>query len=1669
MDEYVSNSEEDEEHIITPLLVSKEKLFNFLSRLPSQDKNKVCHDLKKTRFSSLLASDYTADHLDMLKNTKGKRISSETNIPDIAEDSVAGTNDNAHTDRQSTFSMDSIEEEKENASHFASYLNSERNRATRRGLRKRNFASTHPYLADQAHWLGLCSVDFLNEIYRENPDINIIVKLLNQNYMNCKRKYPKEEKYKAKNFYSYLGAKTNTKAPTDDNPESSQPADAYNPSLHESEDNAKNHSSQISYQDSESDIPLNPKRKGHVILQDDDEEDPYSGEENYSMSEIGDHFNRSISFSESPSEVLSDVQDSERNSSDEEEDMTKADSYIRVGGKVLKERSALRGVLPESAKLLDIYQKKTLPSKNKRQEKRIVTQPSKGYAKRKASKTNGQNDYYRELKSFVDDDYRESGIQDPEWYRNFNRQITPDIDEVSFISKNNDDNINETETIPDFTDISDLSQESLSPIYKPNFDSVESRYKTAHTQESSDKGHDFYEVNHDDDLYGLAEEHDYFDAQLSRRPYKSRSRQNTRPRHSITNDVTPRFRQSGGRKQHVHNPRRMQGRLTYERNRNLLDLLPSDRLQPGRIRRKKSNNPKGIRKNRERHLDDKQVKLRNERSAKSVLGMDYYFLRDPVPFTTDIEIENEKASKKRDLLKYSTGNFTNMDPSLGAFNYQNSLLNEINFEKIHDLDKGMINIIAEDSLHIQAVGKRYFLLLVNKSESHSSLEKILIKLLKKIDDKYLKTNDLLDIHGSLRGVVKWLLMLQEDPGEHVRHLVLQLSNSISFHKSDGYSILAINSLVTLIYYICQKLAERSTTSTILVLLRSNFDKVCRTFWCLFFKVFTLESYTNMEQYKKDIFSESMRLMYLLLSNQKGSWWMSINNALKVVHIEKGNEYQVCEAYAYLLSLVPRKEYNWSPFYVLYERFSHATDLTVHILLIEMVYALNLKLEWPIEEKLLLTIYSSITSRKFANFDDEMTRPNLIDQFNTRDTLPQNTFFERFLHLLYCFFSSLPLEFNRKRLVSKLFTSSRYTYQKDRKSQIMFANRLNFINLLSYLSDVDLGYQVTDLIKQIISTNDSALYELSIKGLIIFSQIAFKKTHTIPLEPYSIIVDEISNIYLYSADSLKLWKLFLTHLSDFFPSGIRSGYDLARHINFIDFINLINFSKLPDLMALQMTDQLNQCIYNIMSLKDLKLDLQDMNVLGKAGIRIYYYLHSQMCRFPLLKQSQEDKIILTVENCIKVWIRCNQITKDHSWNLIAFQKYPYIGNAKLRDQFSLFFYNELIAFSDLRNYFDDIIKVILKHLAYFSTSLYLPQILNLLKSSTLLIFHFKKEYVPSQFTFLQISNFKLLILGNFIQNISSSLELSSTSKTHYFELLLKTLNEEYSTYFLSKGYSEFCKSSIKYLQKYARSEILDLRDFESLTRKLGIRKIELNEYNWQGLSLKDKLITINNELVSYVHFERDVFPILDKLIPSEDFDLIFHLVSVYFGMITINKKEKWNYISVLLEYTTKRLGEFRINIPHTSFKKFITMLVDMTYFHPYKKEISSRTAYYHRVKAFSYMALILRLTLMYFDGFKDQSFIINAIKEYSDILQSIRDDQRNIPAEFRLFSSFKLYHIQQHGSEPHIHEQTNIDDTEVSDAWSQLKYNYEHLLLISYNYSYDLNEKTEYLLPVEMNF
>ena len=231
----------------------------------------------------------------------------------------------------------------------------------------------------------------------------------------------------------------------------------------------------------------------------------------------------------------------------------------------------------------------------------------------------------------------------------------------------------------------------------------------------------------------------------------------------------------------------------------------------------------------------------------------------------------------------------------------------------------------------------------------------------------------------------------------------------------------------------------------------------------------------------------------------------------------------------------------------------------------------------------------------------------------------------------------------------------------------------------------------------------------------------------------------------------------------------------------------------------------------------------------------------MGRFPFQNQLTEDRATEIIEETIKVWIRCNSILKDVNWNVLVLQKYPYIGNAYLRERFVLFFYNELLSFTGLSNHVDSIILALLKSLALFSTSSYLSLIINLLMKSHYRLFIFKKEYVPEQLTSFQMLNFKLLIASNIIFNIAEDERLSKATKIIYLEELIKSLNEEYNKHYLSSSYVDYCKKLVETVQKYCAEFIQSIDEYSSLSRKLGIRQLESNEYRWHVLPLKEKLI------------------------------------------------------------------------------------------------------------------------------------------------------------------------------------------------------------------------------------
>lgn len=1607
MGDYIPDSEDEEALLLLPGVISYLKVAQTLRSMPEPTRQVISSELRRTRFSELVpemtnessreACTLTANDLGDLHqhNTSGERSTNADeegvrirhNPNQIDNGDLEGIRHNLDQG-----DMEILEE--------SSIIQS-----SRRGLRKRNFASTHPYIADQAHWLGLSSINSLNEMYRETPDLDSIVKLLNQIYLKKKSRYSTDEKYKAKNFYVFLGKRPGfvkdqelSSQFTEGSSQPSFPEEANN--LTESIEN--NFSNDSDLGESDSSI-LFLSRKNHSLIVDDEDE------------EAGDV----------------QVPLNDPTSTDESED---SDIMVRVGGKFRKERNVLRGALPESAKRLDLYRSKK--SKNDRK-RRNNNEYRKGLAIKKSNvRNNEENNLEKELMSFVDDNnYYE---EPPAFYYNF--EPSEKQDDLLLMDT---DNIDSDESINVFTDHSESSNTGIYDDY--NSRSFEGNMDNAGLQKiqngaNEDLRTDYYGdmrllTNYDDDSDSVIEDN-RVDPQFV---YPSISRNhnltgNTRKRYigQLLDKRKPALTTRNTKRQMPNGSGIRKRKFNRQQTKSLgFSSKGFDKVSFGQLKKKRigSNNKMNNKKRGHTKFGNEiDTSMNLKKSQKDMLITDYYFLRTPNISTTIFEAESTNRFIKTKDTNFSY-NQRGVLPSYLQYSEKfdkhyeydlsnNIIFDEIDMNKIHSLKFGVCSICNSDSSVIMLMGEKYYFTLIDKADSNVRSEVLLSKLAKLLNDLKIYSNEDLskEIFQSLKGIIKWFLILQEKPSENSWTYLFHILDDISkVKKKDKVpKKLAFFPYILLLYYIFIQISQRDILDKQTIELRyTDYNRYCVKYWTLYFQFIDIDNLTMSDEWLLINF-RSLRFMYLLFQNNDGIWWPAINKALNRLISLRLAPVSIFDMLYYIATLIPASKCSWSSFYIIYNVHKSDNNSDFHNKFIETIYSLNERYSWPFEEKLITTIYSTITARKFSNFEDEKTVPDLIDILITRDSIPNTSFFEKFMHLLYCYVSSLPYGGNKKRLISKLFTSSHYHYKKGSRSFAMFVNRFNFILLLSQLSDVDLRNQVLDLVQQVKPSNDIKMYNITNEGLQTYSNIAVSKSNSLPTDSYQIMVETMIDLYILLPGVQRIWKQLLINIEQYFLPSISSTFAFNNHFMFFALVRRLEFSKFTDEISVSLVRLLLKAVTNILKADQFNISEKNSEIINVVQEKYFSFLHTQMGRFPFLNQLTEDRTTEIIEESIRVWIRCNSLLKEVNWNVLVLQKYPYIGNSYLRERFVLFFYNELLLFTSLSNHIDNVILALLKSLALFSTSLYLALIINLLMKSHHPLFIFKKEHVPEQLTSFQMLNYKLLIASNIIFNISEDDRLSKATKVIYLEELIKSLNEEYNKYFESPNYVEYCKKLVETVQKYCAEYIQSIDEYGSLSRKLGIKHLESNEYRWHILPLKEKLICINNEISSAVYFQKDVNSILDEYITLESFDLLYHLISIYMKSVANFQDDKWIFISLLMEYIYSRLLDYKILISDKVYKNFLRLLVDLGYL---RRKVEGRFHLYeaYQNKTFIAVFAILRETYYLYDGYKDRALLKNTINEFIDTYDDCNIDN-HITDLSMPFSSYVLFDIQQPGSE-----------------------------------------------------
>ncbi|KAK6460260.1 Mus7/MMS22 family-domain-containing protein [Scheffersomyces coipomensis] len=1600
--EYISDSENENELELDSSMISKSKLVKNLKDLSQDSSNTIRNYLKNSnKFSQL----FTTNQWENLSESNLDEVieNSEDDDYDQLENGIIPTTnpveivpsqrpqeESSHEQPESrpneiTHPPEHIEDNN-NLQIYLDSRNYEPVTSIRRtSLRKRNFASTHPYLTDQIHYLGLSNLNYINEIYDSEQNLENIVKLLNYNYMKLKKKYPYDDKYKSKNFYTILGKQSQLAKDLD-----------------KQEQNKETNSNENSNDNNYEDDAHRPYSSQAINNSEEDDEDVYREEEYDEEDDLFSYGRKHHHQTHINNSIIMEEEEEEEEQSNEEND--EEDDLIQVGGRLVKEKNILRGVTPESAKRLDIFKTMSRKKKNTYHRKKLI-EYRKGLAvkKRNTNHNRTDNDFAGFLYDGPDEANTAEVYHDMGAFSNdiLSRLPTPEpsiLDTLGIMSDGSSSSSSDhTEQLSDSaSDLFDFDSrpEDIDTSFDQQFldndagvgygpvveaDYINPMFTSGNSAAAGAKRK--YTKKKKSGTSSGIKLHEPFSRSFAASSTNSRAKSYSRPRLSTSSKSNSKQGHSG--KSHNKNQRFLTD-TTFRK-------LPSRKITASHhssLTKHTLLNVLSDTKNKKKKQKTKQAKsksldllLLGNRNNKDVLN-DYLFSRNPIQSTLVFEAESDR--------KFIKHHNQHINPSAPRSVYASTailrngvlfpneyILSEIDIYKLKGLSEGKSYVITKDSVTIKLFGEVYVLTLVNSSdESTRTMEKLLSQILKLVRNLH-SVNDtgIQEVYDSVKGILVWWIIFQSMPAEKIWKLVRNILNVLSQAKqpSSLKHSKFLYPYFTLIYYqlvVISNSKSINLTSTSSSESNNDLLNYSTRYWSLFFHHFEAEQFNDILSHGSTHPSkefESYHVMYLLL-NFQSKFWFSINKSLETSLITEIDASILLECLYALVCSDPNKTCNWSPFYILYNTISKDVESEVNNRFLDVVYLLSQRFNWPIQEKMILLLYNTITSRRFSNFNDEWAVPELLGRIRTRNDIPIDSFFERFMLFLYSYVSSLPEGSNTKRLITKLFTSSNYTYADNKEHFVMFMNRMNFTLLLSQLSEVDLKNQIFDLVSSIADSKDYGILKISVRALKLYIETIFAKCQlSLPVDSLIAIITTISKSFFNLSGAIKLW----TSIAKIFEIATSDKRPIKYAIQFLEICSKLT-ERPPDRIIMDLNPMILSSLYRLsketeVDAKRTKLDSILSGIINTNN----KFLSSQMNRIPLPTIYEESKVERTAEICIKIWTISTYLSSDSNWSMMALQIFPYLGNQQSREKFALLFYSEVLKYTNLKACRENIIVSILNSLASFSTSAYVPRIIDQLVTEKNEIFIFPKSLVSDGFCSFHIQNHRVAVISNIFINISRSQRLSEASKKLFTVEFLKTMSNEFNNYYTSKWYKELCIQSVKSIQKYC--SIIDgvQESIGLLASKLGISQSELDRFNWQSKPIKQQLTALNSDLLQAIRFSQDYDELLLKYTTGEGVGLIYHLVSIYSKSILANQHEKWKIIHILLSFFLKQMRQCQFEIS-IFFKKFLKSIAETPKLNQDFLTSTSDKAY--RLKSLISIGRIFLDSFILFDGYKDVDFV-----------------------------------------------------------------------------------------------
>lgn len=1359
-----------------------------------------------------------------------------------------------------------------------------------RSLRRRTFASRHPYVADQADYLGICTIDGLNEMFSEDDDLVSVAKVLNQLYLKRKKRYPDEERYKARNFYAHLGKSKAMALQGDPDAESMELQDEIL-------------SSQANYE---------PENNS-------DDED----QELIPFEDIEQH------------KVPPRVHDLASDSEDESDNLIDVHSPLRE-----KHVSKVR--------------KYKLSKKVRRLER-----PRKGLAIRKAgSGLTGTNPLEHELDHFIQPD------DEPEEYTPnhkafFQPQITSyhlDLSEmVQYVSSSDYNSDSESDI---FSEMEAANTSISSDIQEPQHNHLDHYFEGA-----------ALEADHINPLFasGVKSKHPKKKPQsrLSIQPPKRRKTALPEDKHhSIqhkletsnysSRSVKSRNRQSGTRRASygsLNSRRRMQPLTQNNGAKNRQALRPKSKAV-GRLNQKQSVLSINV---------DSDSDKENRNVVKGVLSRPYR--ENKFLATTAFEVESLTkfvSEHKSYIAGIQPAHFNPSRSSLFSdnhFNSSESILAILELRRVHTIGDGFIFFPHVDTVSFSLAGRSYVFGLFQEESSKSELVNVLFHLQKLMFLVKALLNDFVrnEMKVAVRGITKWLLIHRQSISHSIWDILEQILDN--FTKLQTKEIrkkqtFFYASLLFIFYVACQfeKLVVTGCDKEAF----EKFHRFCTDFWSTLFRTYDpmdlSAAYSG--EHPSELL-ESLCMMNFIFSDKRETWWPSVNEALQELNPLLDSSFESFNMMYTLASMCPPAKYNWSPFVTILNTFQSTKDAEAHHDFIDVCQLVHNNLNWPLEERLVLSLYSSFAKRKFTNFESETSIPTSIGLVQSRHDLPQDTVFERFLGFVYEYISGLSDRKEVKRLITKLVASSQYHYQKGRKYQIMFVNRLNLMLLLFQISDVELKGLFCSLIDQIIEFKDMFLFSRAVDAFHAFVEISERKQQEIP----TVAFDSLLKCFCTSYDRIQGMPSLLKKLID---DGLNL-IDNSKIMQTLRFLNVFDLSSIPDKLR---SGILNRILSFAEVLRTQGSPGENVSELVEMLIRsIISFLSSQMNRLPVNVLQHDALIESTIEKSIQIWIHLAHANDTQNWNFMMLQKYQYLGNEYLRERFALYFcwvyLNQGIT---SRSVILEMDKLLCKAIIATSLSKYIPLLFTSLSNTAGSLITFRNQSEPHQ---LLIQGQRFQILSNVLHQLSRSSSMVKSEKVLLVADMVKQLEAEYNLHYDKPQVIEFLRRIISVMSSTSIQLLENNSDFWAVSEKLGFPSKRL-QTTWALSTNKERILMLNVEFVNAIRFEKSYAEALGKWISSDNTSLLYALLEIYL-MAAKNHELYWAHVCYLVKYIYFRLQCCMVNVVDRLFDRLLKLMLNVVRL---ASPMEDTPYVLYQVEAISICTGIMHFGIYTYDGYEE---------------------------------------------------------------------------------------------------